>query len=145
MLFKYTFVLFHFQGESEFCLDMNDSTHRTFLKRLVEFYMPSKNRYSHLDLITPKPTHGYTTVGIDLIKLLGELVDPESTRLLNMLFADIHENIVAIAKAKSAHDCLFSPQHMANTQCQSYFLFIGRLGNTRKGVEILNELGIFQE
>lgn len=124
---------------------MNDSTHRTFLKRLVEFYMPSMNRYSHLDLITPKPTHGYTIVGIDLITLLVDIGDPESTKLLHVLFSDIYENIIAITKAKSAHDCLFSPQHMANTQCQSYFLFIGRLGSTREGVEMLKELGIFQE
>lgn len=107
--------------------------------------MPSMNRYSHLDLITPKPTHGYTTVGIDLIRLLVEIGDAESMKLLDMLFSDIHENIIAIMKAKSAHDCLFSPQHMANTQCQSYFLFIGRLGSTREGVEMLKELGIFQE
>lgn len=144
--FQYKAILYsYFQGESDFCLDMNDSTHRTFLKRLVEFYMPSMNRYSHLDLITPKPTHGYTTVGIDLIKLLVEIGDPETTKLLHMLFFDVYENIVAIMKAKSAHDCLFSPQHMANTQCQSYFLFIGRLGSTREGVEMLKDLGIFQE
>lgn len=103
------------------------------------------NRYSHLDLITPKPTHGYTTVGIDLIRLLVEIGDPETMKLLHLLFSDIQENIVAITKAKSAHDCLFSPQHMANTQCQSYFLFIGRLGSTREGVEMLKDLGIFQE
>lgn len=133
------------QGESNFCLDMNDSTHRTFLKRLVEFYMPSMNRYSHLDLITPKPTHGYTTVAVDLIKLLVEIGDPETMKLLHLLFTDVQENIVAITRAKSAHDCLFSPQHMANTQCQSYFLFIGRLGSTREGVEMLKDLGIFQE
>lgn len=124
---------------------MNDSTHRTFLKRLVEFYMPSMNRYSHLDLITPKPTHGYTTVAVDLIRLLVEIGDPETMKLLQMLFTDVQENIVAITRAKSAHDCLFSPQHMANTQCQSYFLFIGRLGSCREGVEMLKDLGIFQE
>lgn len=124
---------------------MNDSTHRTFLKRLVEFYMPSMNRYSHLDLISPKPTHGYTSLGIDLIKLFVEIGDLESIKLLHMLFADIQDNIVAITRAKSAHDCLFSPQHMVNTQCQSYFLFIGRLGSSREGVEMLKELGIFQE
>lgn len=107
--------------------------------------MPSMNRYSHMDLITPKPAYGYTSVGIDLIKLLVEIGDLESTKLLQMLFTDIQENIVAITRAKSAHDCLFSPQHMANTQCQSYFLFIGRLGSTREGVEMLKEHGLIQE
>lgn len=124
---------------------MNESVHRRFLERLVEFYMPSSHRYSHMDLTTPKVTQGYTMVGIELIKLLLDMANPDTMRLLLNLFTDIRKHISAITYGKSAHDCLFSPLHMANTQCQSYFLFIGRLGSTREGVSVLEDLNIFHE
>lgn len=69
----------------------------------------------------------------------------ESIKLLKNLFTDISNHIAAITLGKSAHDCLFSPQHMANTQCQTYFLFIGRLGSSREGVKVLVELNIFKQ
>ena len=126
-------------------LDMANTSHRNFLKRLTSFYMPSSNRYSHMDLRSPKTTQGYTIVGTDLIHQLQKLNDPFASDLLDDLFKDISRNIVAIYESKSPHECFFSPQHMINTQCQSYFLFIGRLGSNRSGVELLTRLKIFEQ
>lgn len=126
-------------------IDMSDTTHRSFFKRLIEFYLPSNNRYSHMDLTTPKSTQGYTIVGLELIQCLIQMGDAFGVKLLFELFTDISTQISAITNGKSAHDCLFSPQHMANTQCQSYFLFIGRFGCNRVGVEVLNNISIFDQ
>lgn len=124
---------------------MNETSHRNFLKRLVEFYTPSSNLYSHMDLSSSKNAQGYTAVGIDLIYCLLRLADPFCTKLLLDLFLSISENISAITLSKSSHDCLFSPQHMMKTQCQTYFLFIGRLGSMREGLKLLKDIKLLDQ
>lgn len=69
----------------------------------------------------------------------------ESIRLLTDYFSDIDAQLVAINTAKSAHDCLFSPQHMNSTMCQQYFLYIGRMCRTKIGVNILSNTHIFKQ
>ncbi|KAI4461161.1 cytosolic regulator pianissimo [Holotrichia oblita] len=126
-------------------LDMTETNHRNFLKRLVEFYTPSSKLYSHMDLSTSKNAQGYTAVGIDLIYCLLRLADPFCTKLLLDFFKDISANVSAITLSKSPHDCLFNPQHMMNTQCQTYFLFIGRLDSTREGAKLLSDIKMFDQ
>lgn len=70
---------------------------------------------------------------------------PDYTCLLLELFTDISSHVTAISKSKSAHECLFSPQHMLATLCQMYFLYIGRLCKYEKGLELLQETDIFSE
>jgi rapamycin-insensitive companion of mTOR len=69
----------------------------------------------------------------------------EGGKLLNELLADIWVQIDAITSSKSAHDCLFSPQHMSNSVCQDYFMFIVRLCRCSKGLRVLDKAGIFQQ
>lgn len=132
------------KGQSNIKLTMNDSSHKIFLRRLVDFYLPSNNKFSHMDLSASKVCLAYTMVGIELIQFLVELNEPECVKLLNDLFIDILSHINALTSGKSVHDCLFSPQHMVNTQCQYYFLFVGRLATTELGLNILNQINMFQ-
>ncbi|KAK9696755.1 Rapamycin-insensitive companion of mTOR, middle domain [Popillia japonica] len=133
------------RNEISLKLDMTETNHRNFLKRLVEFYTPSSKLYSHMDLSTSKNAQGYTAVGIDLIYCLLRLADPFCTKLLLDFFKDISANVGAITLSKSPHDCLFNPQHMMNTQCQTYFLFIGRLDSTREGAKLLSDIKMFDQ
>ncbi|KAJ8979985.1 hypothetical protein NQ317_016648 [Molorchus minor] len=136
------------KGEHYAKVDLNDSSHRSFIKKLVEFFMPSRNKYSHMDLGTSKTSLLYTTAGIELINFLIESKEsdyngfrPHFTVL--ELFKDILNNIMAITASRSVHDCLFSPQHMVNTQCQSYFLFIGQFARTNAGLKMLETIDMF--
>lgn len=95
--------------------------------------------------MTPKNTLGYTVVGLQLIDCLMKIGDAYCVKLLHDLFADISFHIEAISSGKSAHDCLFSPQHMINTQCQTYFLFIGRFGATPAGMSFLENMKIYEQ
>lgn len=61
------------KGDYRNRINLNDSSHRTFIKKLIEFYTPSKNKYSHMDLGASKSSIIYTTVGIDLIHYLVDL------------------------------------------------------------------------
>ncbi|XP_050502878.1 rapamycin-insensitive companion of mTOR [Diabrotica virgifera virgifera] len=138
------------KGENNSRIDLNDIAHRTFIKKLIEFYMPSKNKYSHMDLGTSRTSMVYTTAGIELINFLVELRDSDYNGLkpLNLivdLFKDILSNIDSIMTSKSVHDCLFSPQHMVNTHCQSYFLFIGQFSRTEIGIKVLENINMFKE
>ncbi|KAK9881647.1 hypothetical protein WA026_017167 [Henosepilachna vigintioctopunctata] len=132
------------KGESGLKVTLNESSHKMFFRRLVDFFLPSNSKYSHMDLSASKLCLAYTMVGIELIQFLTELDENESIRLLTDLFKDILSHISALVGGKSVHDCLFSPQHMVTTQCQNYFLFIGRLATTECGVNILNQINIFQ-
>lgn len=95
-----------------------------------------------MDLTTPKISSAYTTTGIEFINCLLDFGDED---ILFELFTDISRHVNAITSGKSVHDCLFSPQHMNSTQCQSYFLFIGRLTSTEAGLQVLNKLKMFQQ
>lgn len=136
------------KSENRMRLSLHDSSHRTFIKKLIEFYMPSKNKYSHMDLGPSKTNIIYTTVGVDLINFLTDLkeLDFNGFKPLNVileLFKDILHNVIAITASRSVHDCLFSPQHMMNTHCQSYFLFIGQFARTDVGLKVLDDIDMF--
>lgn len=98
-----------------------------------------------MDLSSSKINLTYTTTGIQLIDYLLNLKETEYNMMLMDLFKDILNNILAIGSSKSVHDCLFSPQHMLNTHCQSYFLFIGRLASSKMGIDMLNTIDMFNK
>ncbi|CAH0555004.1 unnamed protein product [Brassicogethes aeneus] len=133
------------RGENNFKFDLLDPSHKNFIKRLSEFFMPSKNKYSHLDLSCVQQSNQYTQSGVQLIYFLMQMDDIDCKSLLMDLFKDILNNIEAITKGRTVHDCLFSPQHMQNTQCQSYFLFIGRFATTPPGDELLRSIDMFDK
>lgn len=116
----------------------------TLVARLVAFFKPSANRFSHQDLGHGRYTPTCVTAGLELIDWLIQSQALECIRLLTDLCSDISTHLMAVVQARSAHDCLFSPQHMAGTMCQQYFLFVGRLCRTHKGVGILSNTDIFE-
>ncbi|XP_050082678.1 rapamycin-insensitive companion of mTOR [Anopheles aquasalis] len=117
-----------------------------FIRRLVDYFKPSNNRFSHQDLVsTNRQLPAYVTAGLELIDTLLRSPELECIRILTDLFTDISRQLLAIHAKKSAHECLFSPQHMTSTMCQQYFLFIGRMCRTDCGMEILRNTDVFKE
>lgn len=142
-----------------------DYTQGKFLKRLVDFYKPRNNRFSHQDLVPGQRLPTYVSAGLDLIDVLlssnevdslnDGLISEKSLKLLVNLqlecmrfitdyFSDISQQLAAVTTSNRAHDCLFSPQHMNNTMCQQYFLYIGRMCRTVKGIEVLKNTTVFE-
>ncbi|KAG7212743.1 hypothetical protein KM043_013008 [Ampulex compressa] len=125
---------------------LHDSDHRLFIKRLVRYFKPSSNGYSRVELGTNAIlAREATLAGCDLLNCLLELHEPEGTKLLNELIADIAEQISSIRTAQSAHECLFSPRHMSTTCCQKYFLFLGQLSHSAKGTVILKGFNLLEK
>ncbi|KAJ9598512.1 hypothetical protein L9F63_010802, partial [Diploptera punctata] len=133
------------KNRSDALKKLEDSNHRMFLRRLVHYFKPSSNRFSRVELGNKKQTQMYTLAGLELIDCLLEADEAEGMKLLTELVSDICIQIEAITSSKSAHDCLFSPQHMSNSICQDYFLFIGRLCRCSKGSRVLDKTGIYQQ
>ncbi|XP_011293825.1 rapamycin-insensitive companion of mTOR isoform X1 [Musca domestica] len=116
----------------------------TFLKNLIDFFKPSKNCFSHQELIQGKTLPPFVQVGLDLIDWLLAIYPLESVRLLTDFFTDVASQLLAITTPNRAHDCLFSPKHMETTMCQQYFLFIGRMCRAQKGITILKNTAVFE-
>ncbi|KAH8373225.1 hypothetical protein KR009_006539, partial [Drosophila setifemur] len=121
-----------------------DYTLGKFLKRLVDFYKPRNNHFSHQDLVPGQSMPAYVSAGLDLIDVLLGSSELECMRYITDYFSDISQQLAAVTTSSRAHDCLFSPQHMNNTMCQQYFLYIGRMCRTAKGIEVLKNTTVFE-
>uniref|UniRef100_A0A182PNQ2 Rapamycin-insensitive companion of mTOR n=1 Tax=Anopheles epiroticus TaxID=199890 RepID=A0A182PNQ2_9DIPT len=125
-----------------------DEQNTRFVRRIVDYYKPSNNRFSHQDfahLNSNRQMPTYVTAGLELIDAMLQSTELEYIRILTDLFTDISRQLLAIHAKKSAHECLFSPLHMTGTMCQHYFLFIGRMCRTEGGLEILRNTDVFKE
>ncbi|XP_058444874.1 rapamycin-insensitive companion of mTOR [Malaya genurostris] len=124
-----------------------DDQNTRFIRRIIDYFKPSNNRFSHQDLTgNSRQLPAYVTAALELIDWLqqGEQ-ELECIRILTDLFTDISRQLMAIHAKKSAHECLFSPQHMTSTMCQQYFLLIGRMCRTEKGLSVLTNTDVFKE
>lgn len=125
-------------------INLSDSSHRAWVGKIVEYLKPSSNKYSHADLAPTWQAHSTTRAGCQLIRHLIRHNDSDSIRLLETLFVDVSDQIMAIQTGKKAHECLFSPQHMCNTMCQMYFLFVGQLCHSQAGLKIFKETKLYE-
>ncbi|GLH11487.1 Rapamycin-insensitive companion of mTOR [Gryllus bimaculatus] len=133
------------KSRSEALRRLEDSSYKTFLRRLVQYYKPSSNRFSRVELSSKRQMNIYTLTGFELLDCLLDAEEGEGQKMLSEFLADLWLQVDAITSSRSAHDCLFSPQHVANSLCQDYFLFIGRLCRTPRGLRVLEKAGILQQ
>ncbi|XP_072940990.1 rapamycin-insensitive companion of mTOR isoform X2 [Epargyreus clarus] len=125
-------------------LNLNDSGHKAWAGRIINYLKPSSNKYSHTDLSSTCHGHSATRAGCQLIRHLLRHNDADSQRLLEELFTDVSRQIEAIETGRKAHECLFSPQHMCNTMCQMYFLFIGQLCHSHAGLRLFKQTRLYE-
>lgn len=125
---------------------LNDSDHKLFLKKLIRYYKPSSNCFCRVELATNGLLARETTLaGCDLMNFLIECPEPEGTKMLTELVEDIAEQIAVIESDQTAHECLFSPRQMTATCSQKYFLFLGQLSHSPKGMVILRNMNLLEK
>lgn len=125
-----------------------DENQLRFIKMLTQYFKPSSNKFSHMDLGMGRIVMPNVHAGVMLIDYLLEQIEDsrmelDYMRILTDFCSDVSLQLQSIYK-KKAHDCLFSPSHMNNTMCQQYFLLIGRMCRTKKGIEILKNTDIIK-
>jgi hypothetical protein len=70
-VFFFNSITFTLQSRSESLKKLEDSNQKLFIKRLVEFFKPSNNRFSQIKL-GHSHSHLYTLVASELIEYLVE-------------------------------------------------------------------------
>lgn len=58
--------------------------------------------------------------------------------------SDLSTELNEIVSNKNVHEILLSPQNVANTLSQHYFLIVGHLSGTHKGIRALDKCSILQ-
>lgn len=133
---KWEAVMSVLRWPSEGLKRLEDSNYKIFIKKLTDYFKPSSNMFSRLELATQR-TRDHARIGASLIDFLVSsivhntdierrtAVEPDSSLYLDELLADIFECVKEVIGSASAHDCMLSPSRISNTACQLYFLFIG--------------------
>jgi len=141
---KWELILSALKWPSEALRKLEDSTCRLFLKKVTDFYLPSSNMFSRLELDSSR-TRYLARVGQALLDFLLSSIpvgsvqaDPEASQRIDTLLSDIMTCVEEVIQSSSPHDCVFSPTRLINTACQLYFLFLGRLSRTETGRNCLD-------
>lgn len=72
------------------------------------------------------------------------LLQGEPHKLLIDFLTDLSTELKEIVSNKNMHEILFSPHHVGSTMSKHYFLIIGHLSSTHKGIRALDKCSIFQ-
>jgi len=130
---------------SDFLKKIEESTHRQFLRFLIDFYKPTSKKFSSVDHNNALAKE-ISLVGLYLIDFLIECDESKSSEFMNDLMTDLNLCLSQISiDASSSSNSIFGYGKMSNTLSSSYFLFIGRLSNTNKGRKLLErKSGIYQ-
>ena len=121
-----------FKWPSDAFRSLDTTENRNFVKRLVEFFRPSGNQFSKVELRLTngkfnKKSRFLAKTGCYLLDFLVSAQFMQLAKALDDFLSDIQNHFKALIDAPSVHDCSLSPTHVATTACQYYFLSIGRL------------------
>ena len=131
---------------------MEDTTCKLYLKKLTDFFLPSSNMFSRLEIEGSK-TRYLARVGQTLIDFLISNLstsvstvntqerssEQDSEDRLDSLIGDIIKCVEELICSNNPHNCVLSPTRLTNTACQFYFLFLGRLSRTEIGRHYLDK------
>jgi len=137
---KWELIMSALKWPSEALRKLEDSTCRLFLKKVTDYFLPSSNMFSRMELDSSR-TKYLARVGQALLDFLLSSIpvgasqpsEPEASQRIDSLLSDIMTCIEQVIHSSSPHDCVFSPTRLINTACQLYFLFLGRLSRTETG------------
>lgn len=151
---------------------MSSQHYRSFLKKLVNFFKPSFNQYSSID-INNERCRQLCKTGCNLVDFLSESSEPKAVEYLEDLLDDIsmsmhcdpdsHNsynsgsmNSEAISNNTSSAGTplgpmmphpeinILSSSKLISTMSSTYFIFIGRLSSSRKGYQMLEKSSIMK-
>ncbi|XP_076854812.1 rapamycin-insensitive companion of mTOR isoform X3 [Brachyhypopomus gauderio] len=117
----------------------DEQMHR-FVRRLLYFYKPSSNLYSHVPLEDAKATQ-LTVAGCQLIDILLESGEEGLVHVEDLL-KDIVFWLANCAGFKSEHS--LQSNGLLTTLSQHYFLFLGTLSAQALGIRMMEKCGVFQ-
>ena len=148
---RWDLVLSTLRWPSETVRRLEDTNCKAFLKKLTDFFLPSSNMFSRLELDSGR-TRYMARVGQALLDFLLNSIpvcnalnggqadlEPEATVRLDSFIGDVMVCVQEVISSNNPHNCVFSPTRLTNTACQLYFLFLGRLSRTETGRNCLDK------
>lgn len=151
---------------------MSTQHYRSFLKKLTNFFKPSFNQYSSID-INNERCRQLCKTGCNLVDFLSESSEPKAIEYLEDLLDDIsmsmhcdsdsHNNYTSgtmnsevISNNASSTGTPIGPMmprpdinilnssKLISTMSSTYFIFIGRLSSSKKGYQMLERSSIMK-
>ena len=145
---RWDLVLSTLRWPSETVRRLEETNCKAFLKKLTDFFLPSSNMFSRLELDSGR-TRYMARVGQALLDFLLQSIpvcnggqadlEPEATVRLDSFIGDVMVCVQEVISSNNPHNCVFSPTRLTNTACQLYFLFLGRLSRTETGRNCLDK------
>lgn len=144
-LWNWNYINTSLKCQNESFIKLEDVQHKNYIKKLINFYKPSSNQYSVIESSSKiKETNIYTTTSFTLMDFLLQTDEGEPHKLLNDFLMDLSAELNEIVSNKNMHEILLSPHHVISTMSKHYFLIIGHLSGTHKGIRALDKCSIFQ-
>ncbi|KAK8757785.1 hypothetical protein V5799_004581, partial [Amblyomma americanum] len=122
---------------------LGDSTHRSFVRRLVYFFKPSSRQFSLMEAKREGARH-IITVGCQLFEFLLEADEGRATEFIEDFLIDLCNCLHEAQLPGAAMSALLGPSRMLAMVSHSYFLFVGRLASSSRGSRLLERLGVYQ-
>ncbi|EDV23413.1 uncharacterized protein TRIADDRAFT_58016 [Trichoplax adhaerens] len=123
--------------------NLEDTSNTKFLRRLMSFYLPSKQQFAEIGL-TSEQAQLYTQVGCLLVKFLLSSNEADALKLLQELIQEIVNALnEVISPAGQGTYNTFLSERLTETLSQYYFLLIGEVSSSATGIQILEKTGAF--
>ncbi|CAG2169861.1 unnamed protein product, partial [Oppiella nova] len=122
---------------------LDDNNHKTFVRKLLQFYKPSNKQFSAISNTDDKERL-LCVVGQHFLDFLLDADDSKVHEYVEEFFVDLDNCFAQIAVEVPPQNAILSPGRLLSTLSHSYFLFIGRLTNSNKGKKWLEKTGIYQ-
>ncbi|XP_064476967.1 rapamycin-insensitive companion of mTOR-like [Ornithodoros turicata] len=122
---------------------LSDSVQRSFIKRLLFFFKPSNKQFSHTESQRPR-SHHMVVVGCHFFEFLLEAEESKVNDYIEDFLIDLCNCLHEVEGEAVSLSTTLSPSRMTSTVAQTYFLFLGRMSSSSKGVRYLEKLGVYQ-
>ncbi|GFS75960.1 rapamycin-insensitive companion of mTOR [Trichonephila clavipes] len=122
---------------------LEDTNHRTFIKKLLQFFKPSSKEFSEMEF-DKENGRSICVTGCHLLEFFLELDEIKAQEYLDDFLNDLNNCFVQLTKDGDRLNSILSPIKVSSTFSQIYFLFIGKLSSTHKGCKFLNRCSTFQ-
>ncbi|RXG72546.1 Rapamycin-insensitive companion of mTOR [Armadillidium vulgare] len=136
---KWNLIVPVLRWPSSSLLSLEDSTYRSFIEKLVQYFKPSSKLFSRVEC-----THPSALIQADALVAFVEFLEDQE-KFLSTFLRDLTSSLKEVACERPFHDAYFSPSHMSITVCQYYFLAIGRLTSHSKGYSHVLKAGVYDQ
>ncbi|GIX79084.1 rapamycin-insensitive companion of mTOR, partial [Caerostris extrusa] len=114
------------------CIFEEDASHRTFAKKLLQFFKPSSKEFSEMEFDKENGRQICVT-GCHLLEFFLDLEETKAQEYLDDFLNDLNSCLIQLTKDGDRLNSILSPIKVSSTFSQMYFLFIGKLSSTHKG------------